>query len=711
MDEKKIAILVQKNQEQHYARCVESLNVLKYPAGYDMEVLPFAGEASYAKQINEILGQTDAKYKIFLSDDICLVSPDFLLQILEVFQDKSIGMVGFLGAQSMPISGNLMESAYKCGRVYMPQADDFAEMNFDATDRDEPSDVRCILPSLFAMQYDYRWDENFQTPYYAVLAQCQAAEQAGHRVVVPVLETPWCAYQKDGIAMGAGQADRERFFQTYYPYLEDAKDAKAGNMLFSCGAGAELAGWQDFSCPEGIAVGRKARIHKTAICRLPFANFAGNPRITIGEGCEIGAGTIISAANKIVLDDFVSLAENIRIKDYELDHTNIGLPMREQKPREEGCEVHIGRAAWLEEDVSIRGNVHIGRGCIVRAGSVVLSDIPDYCAAAGNPARVVEAFSPKAGKWIPVVDETELAKLLEERKRTPPILTYAVITYNRSRYLVKSLRSVLQQAGNDDIIEILVSDNASEDDTRNIVQDFQKKYKNLRYHRNEKNVGAEGNIHAAMRESKGEYVIVAGDDDYLVNGAVHFLVAALYQYRGHALFYRVWAQNPDIKNIHTGKGYLEYLGAVGCGITWISAVAMRRDLYNAIRDPQRYDDTRLPQVYLQLEILKQKPEFVILQDSVFTDETGDYFSTGYNIAEIFIKNYLDILQATVELPPEQLTREKKMIMELEIYPLCIRLKRGLISLSLDGLFDIVKEYYGNEDFYPEVVAKLKELLD
>ena len=76
----------------------------------------------------------------------------------------------------------------------------------------------------------------------------------------------------------------------------------------------------------------------------------------------------------------------------------------------------------------------------------------------------------------------------------------------------------------------------------------------------------------------------------------------------------------------------------------------------------------------------QKPEFVILQDSVFTDETGDYFSTGYNIAEIFIKNYLDILQATVELPPEQLTREKKMIMELEIYPLCIRLKKGLISL-------------------------------
>lgn len=132
-----------------------------------------------------------------------------------------------------------------------------------------------------------------------------------------------------------------------------------------------------------------------------------------------------------------------------------------------------------------------------------------------------------------------MEEIVEERRKAPPLLTYAVITYNRSEYLAKLLACVLEQVGNDDLVKVLVSDNASTDATKDVVRRLQKKYRNLRYHCNEKNVGAEKNIHCALRESAGEYVTVAGDDDYSFDDSLQDLLSAVVAYRGAALFHLV----------------------------------------------------------------------------------------------------------------------------------------------------------------------------
>jgi acetyltransferase-like isoleucine patch superfamily enzyme len=51
-------------------------------------------------------------------------------------------------------------------------------------------------------------------------------------------------------------------------------------------------------------------------------------------------------------------------------------------------DVVIGDQVWLGEGVMIVGNVTIGEGAIVQAGSVVSSAIPAFAIAGGNPARV-----------------------------------------------------------------------------------------------------------------------------------------------------------------------------------------------------------------------------------------------------------------------------------------------------------------------------------
>jgi chloramphenicol O-acetyltransferase type B len=48
----------------------------------------------------------------------------------------------------------------------------------------------------------------------------------------------------------------------------------------------------------------------------------------------------------------------------------------------------IGDNVWFGNNITILGGVKIGNGVIIQAGSVVVSDIPDYAIAGGHPAKV-----------------------------------------------------------------------------------------------------------------------------------------------------------------------------------------------------------------------------------------------------------------------------------------------------------------------------------
>ena len=587
--EKKVAFFVRKSDEALYRTCLESLQALHLPAGYEAELFTLAAGKPYAVQANKALALSDAKYKIYINDDMCLVQPRFFGELLAIFKNAAVGMVGAGGSQSLPVDGNVLSSVYKRGAVYVPAEDGFSELRFgDATGK--AADVRCILPSFFATQWDIFWDESYEKQYYAVLAHCCAFEEEGRRIVVPLPKNIWCAYQVKDISFDGSEVDRKKFFTRYHSYI-DGTEPKGTSTLYACGEGSEIPSWKEFSHPEGIAIGRETHIHKTALCRLVMPNFLGKPRIIVGDRCEIGTGSTLAAVNRIV-----------------------------------------------------------------RAGSTVEADIPAYCIAEGSPARVVAAFSPKAGKWLPTAGEKALERVRAEREKILPLLTVAFITYNRSEYLKKSLRCVLQQFGNDELAEVLVSDNVSTDDTKAFVQKMKKTYRNLRYHCNEENIGAEGNIHRAIQESKGEYVLVAGDDDYFADGALLFLLSNIARYRGSALFFL--GNNFDSYEVQRGSGCAEYIASVGFFVTRISGIVLQRTLYDLVENPQKYDDTHIPQVYLQIEILKRNPKFVVLYGTFILRASGDRAPAGVNFAEVFIKHYLDMLQFEAKIPQELLSAEK-----------------------------------------------------
>ena len=66
--------------------------------------------------------------------------------------------------------------------------------------------------------------------------------------------------------------------------------------------------------------------------------------------------------------------------------------------------VSIGDGCWIGEKVCILPGVSIGKKCVIGAASVVVKSIPDYCIAAGNPAKVIKRYNFVSHQWEKTVE-------------------------------------------------------------------------------------------------------------------------------------------------------------------------------------------------------------------------------------------------------------------------------------------------------------------
>jgi glycosyltransferase involved in cell wall biosynthesis len=103
---------------------------------------------------------------------------------------------------------------------------------------------------------------------------------------------------------------------------------------------------------------------------------------------------------------------------------------------------------------------------------------------------------------------------------TKPLLTIAIPTYNRARNLRELLSLLFDQLATEPRVELIVSDNASPDETPAVIEEFRQLGHSFRYIRNETNTGPDGNILQCFEQARGKYVWIFGDDDILGPGAI-----------------------------------------------------------------------------------------------------------------------------------------------------------------------------------------------
>ena len=87
------------------------------PDGYLLDVLTVKNADSMTSGYNAAMNETDAKYKIYMHQDVFIVNINLLEDILKIFEDKNVGMLGVVGTPNMPENG-CMWNGPRVGRVY-----------------------------------------------------------------------------------------------------------------------------------------------------------------------------------------------------------------------------------------------------------------------------------------------------------------------------------------------------------------------------------------------------------------------------------------------------------------------------------------------------------------------------------------------------------------------------------------------------------------
>jgi glycosyltransferase domain-containing protein len=123
-----------------------------------------------------------------------------------------------------------------------------------------------------------------------------------------------------------------------------------------------------------------------------------------------------------------------------------------------------------------------------------------------------------------------------------PLVSIGIPTFNRANTLVKCLESILEQTYKN--LEVIVSDNMSNDATSKICRDFKRRDARVKTWRQLKNIGGNPNFSFVREQAHGRYFMLMGDDDWidpcLVASCVQFLehntdyIAA----GGRAVYYR-----------------------------------------------------------------------------------------------------------------------------------------------------------------------------
>ncbi len=102
--------------------------------------------------------------------------------------------------------------------------------------------------------------------------------------------------------------------------------------------------------------------------------------VDIHPAAKIGKGILVDHATGLVIGETAVVKDNVSI----LHQVTLGGTGKEKGDR----HPKIGEGVLISANATILGNVTIGDGAKIGAGSVVLNDIPNHCTAVGIPAKV-----------------------------------------------------------------------------------------------------------------------------------------------------------------------------------------------------------------------------------------------------------------------------------------------------------------------------------
>jgi glycosyltransferase involved in cell wall biosynthesis len=201
------------------------------------------------------------------------------------------------------------------------------------------------------------------------------------------------------------------------------------------------------------------------------------------------------------------------------------------------------------------------------------------------------------------------------------ILTLVIPTYNRGIVLEKALGIIKPQLeALKDQVEFVISDNCSTDNTQKVVQYYIDSEMPIHYIRNDNNLGAWVNIVNCYKMAQTKYVWVLGDDDYLAENTLAFIINILQDdSRQYGLLFCPFlaADQTGFTVYDDKRGFLSNINFRFCWISGciLSTCYVRAFDFDKYAGKARYDTSAL----LNICAVRDADYNVIIHEKIFAE--------------------------------------------------------------------------------------------
>ena len=159
--------------------------------------------------------------------------------------------------------------------------------------------------------------------------------------------------------------------------------------------------WQR-SQAHRISLGNHVQIRKDALLRVAASSVQSDePAIIVDDETCLGPACQLIAKNRVHIERDVLIGQSVLITDHGYSVEEVA-GVQSQRISE-GGRVRIGQGSWIGYRAAIvcnKGELVLGRNCVVAANSLVTRSFPPYSVIFGNPARVIRQYDPAKKRWV-----------------------------------------------------------------------------------------------------------------------------------------------------------------------------------------------------------------------------------------------------------------------------------------------------------------------
>ena len=224
MNDKKFCFILCTNDQLMLGECLHYLDHLIVPNGYETDLITIQDASSITEGYNAAQQASDAKYKIYMHQDVFILNKNFLKDLLDIFDsDPAIGLIGMVGYENISPDG-IMWHGTKKGDIYRrtppkpypPLSEYHYSLKIDGY-----SFVAEVDGFLIATCQDLPWDTESVTgwDYYDAFQSINYLLH-DYKIAVPNQSHPWCLHD-DGVALNISHYNKYRqiFMQKYHNLL------------------------------------------------------------------------------------------------------------------------------------------------------------------------------------------------------------------------------------------------------------------------------------------------------------------------------------------------------------------------------------------------------------------------------------------------------------------------------------------------------------